>query len=190
MASVGECWKSSIIDINSMYFIGFAETCQIVVSRRSPWIQTTSSWKIFLIRCWKGAGSNRPPVSGGSRLSMNTWVWVLSIWQDPKVDLFFITKDATDECGRWPLDVSHWLGVMHHWFGVMHTWPNDERSWLFNHHRTIETFLDLYILPWHCTPGLEYQLEKQAEPGVVVDLEKPLSAMSTHDFCLVRENSK
>ena len=38
--------------------------------------------------------------------------------------------------------------------------------------------------------GLEYKLEKQDEPGVAIDLDKPLSAMDTYDFCLVRENSK
>ena len=38
--------------------------------------------------------------------------------------------------------------------------------------------------------GLNYRLEKQDEPGVAVDLDSPLSAMDTLEFCLVRENSK
>ena len=37
--------------------------------------------------------------------------------------------------------------------------------------------------------GLDYTLEKEEEAGVAVDLDKPLSAMDTLDFCLVRENS-
>lgn len=37
--------------------------------------------------------------------------------------------------------------------------------------------------------GLKYRLERQHEPGTVIDLESPLSAMTTLDFCLVRQNS-
>ena len=38
--------------------------------------------------------------------------------------------------------------------------------------------------------GLGYRLEKQDEPSVAVDLDSPLSALGTLEFCLVRENSK
>ena len=38
--------------------------------------------------------------------------------------------------------------------------------------------------------GLEYILEKQKQPGKALDLELPLSSMDTHDFCLLRMNSK
>ena len=38
--------------------------------------------------------------------------------------------------------------------------------------------------------GLGYRLEKQDEPGVAVDLDSPLSALDTLEFCLVRENSE
>ncbi|KAL5011995.1 hypothetical protein ScPMuIL_010546 [Solemya velum] len=37
--------------------------------------------------------------------------------------------------------------------------------------------------------GLKYNLEKQEEPGIAVDLEAPLGFMNTLEFCLVRENS-
>ena len=33
-------------------------------------------------------------------------------------------------------------------------------------------------------------MEKQNEPGVAIDLELPLSAMDTFEYCLVRENSE
>ncbi|XP_013405227.1 target of rapamycin complex 2 subunit MAPKAP1 [Lingula anatina] len=39
------------------------------------------------------------------------------------------------------------------------------------------------------TKGLSYLLEKQNEPGVAIDLDSPLSAMETLEFCLVREHS-
>lgn len=38
--------------------------------------------------------------------------------------------------------------------------------------------------------GLEYQLEKQNEVGMPVDLDSSLSSMDTLEFCLVRANSK
>ncbi|XP_025114172.1 target of rapamycin complex 2 subunit MAPKAP1-like isoform X2 [Pomacea canaliculata] len=38
-------------------------------------------------------------------------------------------------------------------------------------------------------PGLDYNLEKQKEPGVAVDLDQTLAHMDTLEFCLVRENS-
>ena len=38
--------------------------------------------------------------------------------------------------------------------------------------------------------GLHYNLEKQSEPGVPVDLDTSLVHMDTMEFCLVRENSK
>lgn len=38
-------------------------------------------------------------------------------------------------------------------------------------------------------PGLHYNLEKQSEPGVPVDLDLSLAHMDTLEFCLVRENS-
>lgn len=38
-------------------------------------------------------------------------------------------------------------------------------------------------------PGQSYNLEKQNEPGVSVDLETSLSSMDTLEFCLVREHS-
>ncbi|XP_064649782.1 target of rapamycin complex 2 subunit MAPKAP1-like isoform X2 [Lineus longissimus] len=40
------------------------------------------------------------------------------------------------------------------------------------------------------TKGLDYNLEKQSEAGVPVDLELSLNAMDTLEFCLLRENSK
>ena len=46
-------------------------------------------------------------------------------------------------------------------------------------------FLVSYILS-----GLKYRLERQHEAGAMIDLESPLSAMTTLDFCLVRQNSK
>ena len=39
-------------------------------------------------------------------------------------------------------------------------------------------------------PGLNYNLEKQNEPGKAVDLDASLVHMDTLEFCLVRENSK
>ncbi|XP_067661871.1 target of rapamycin complex 2 subunit MAPKAP1-like [Haliotis asinina] len=39
-------------------------------------------------------------------------------------------------------------------------------------------------------PGLNYYLEKQSEPGSVIDLESTLAATDTMEFCLVRENSQ
>jgi len=38
--------------------------------------------------------------------------------------------------------------------------------------------------------GLEYQLEKENEPGVSIDLEASLGTMGTSEFCLVRANSR
>ena len=38
--------------------------------------------------------------------------------------------------------------------------------------------------------GLNYNLEKQQEPGTAVDLDSTLDSMDTMEFCLVRENSK
>ncbi|KAK3593720.1 hypothetical protein CHS0354_013618 [Potamilus streckersoni] len=38
-------------------------------------------------------------------------------------------------------------------------------------------------------PGLEYNLEKQSQSGVSVDLDASLACMDTMEFCLVRENS-
>nr|KAG5701742.1 hypothetical protein BaRGS_004344 [Batillaria attramentaria] len=38
-------------------------------------------------------------------------------------------------------------------------------------------------------PGLNYNLEKQSEPGIPVDLDLTLAHMDTLEFCLVRENS-
>ncbi|KAL4223239.1 Target of rapamycin complex 2 subunit mapkap1 [Mactra antiquata] len=38
-------------------------------------------------------------------------------------------------------------------------------------------------------PGQSYNLEKQVEPGIAVDLEANLASMDTLEFCLVREHS-
>ncbi|CAC5386812.1 MAPKAP1 [Mytilus coruscus] len=38
-------------------------------------------------------------------------------------------------------------------------------------------------------PGLNYNLEKQEEPGVSIDLDATLASMDTMEFSLVRENS-
>lgn len=38
-------------------------------------------------------------------------------------------------------------------------------------------------------PGLNYNLEKQEEPSVSIDLDATLASMDTMEFCLVRENS-
>lgn len=38
-------------------------------------------------------------------------------------------------------------------------------------------------------PGLNYNLEKQDEPGISVDLDATLASMDSMEFCLVRENS-
>ncbi|KAK7094489.1 target of rapamycin complex 2 subunit MAPKAP1-like [Littorina saxatilis] len=38
-------------------------------------------------------------------------------------------------------------------------------------------------------PGLYYNLEKQSEPGVSIDLDANLAHMDTMEFCMVRENS-
>ena len=38
--------------------------------------------------------------------------------------------------------------------------------------------------------GQAYNLEKQSEPGISVDLDSTLASMDTLEFCLVRENSK
>jgi hypothetical protein len=48
------------------------------------------------------------------------------------------------------------------------------------------------LLMWcTCTvAGLSYNLEKQSEAGVAVDLDANLAHMDTLEFCLVRENSK
>lgn len=37
--------------------------------------------------------------------------------------------------------------------------------------------------------GIEYVLERQNEPGVSIDLEKPLKEMDTLEYCLIRLNS-
>jgi hypothetical protein len=37
--------------------------------------------------------------------------------------------------------------------------------------------------------GIEYVLERQNEPGVSIDLEKPLKTMDTLEYCLIRLNS-
>ncbi|KAJ8300924.1 hypothetical protein KUTeg_022443 [Tegillarca granosa] len=38
-------------------------------------------------------------------------------------------------------------------------------------------------------PGLNYNLEKQNEPGISLDLDATLASADTMEFCLVRENS-
>ncbi|XP_041369186.1 target of rapamycin complex 2 subunit MAPKAP1-like isoform X2 [Gigantopelta aegis] len=38
-------------------------------------------------------------------------------------------------------------------------------------------------------PGLNYNLEKQEQPGTAIDLDSTLDSMDTMEFCLVRENS-
>jgi hypothetical protein len=40
-----------------------------------------------------------------------------------------------------------------------------------------------------CISGLNYNLEKQEEPSVSIDLEATIASMDTMEFCLVRENS-
>jgi hypothetical protein len=41
-----------------------------------------------------------------------------------------------------------------------------------------------------CISGLNYNLEKQDEPSVSIDLEATIASMDTMEFCLVRENSE
>ena len=38
--------------------------------------------------------------------------------------------------------------------------------------------------------GQQYNLEKQSEHGVSLELDATLASMDTLEFCLVRENSK
>jgi len=41
-----------------------------------------------------------------------------------------------------------------------------------------------------CISGLNYNLEKQEEPSVSIDLDATIASMDTMEFCLVRENSE
>ena len=51
-------------------------------------------------------------------------------------------------------------------------------------------YIWIYVIAYFIYTGQAYNLEKQSEPGISVDLDSTLASMDTLEFCLVRENSK